>query len=154
MEVYVRVDGRVYQVNVYSERVGEEGLDDGDLQLLSTLRFERPARSARSVGLPDGGRPEAYYAEGKDDLTTREEAARRGTTAAGETAPSGQRTTSSGYGERKISEGCWLAPSGFYFQTQHGRYANRFANDAGTDAPQATLSWASLITGDSTRTAP
>ncbi|HET6662434.1 MAG TPA: hypothetical protein VFH16_21200, partial [Rubrobacter sp.] len=46
-EVYVPVNGRVYQINVYGKRFGS-----GDKELLSTLRFEPPARPVGSLGLP------------------------------------------------------------------------------------------------------
>ena len=42
--VYVPVKGRVYKINIYSERPGEEGLDAGYKALLSSLRFASPSR--------------------------------------------------------------------------------------------------------------
>ena len=42
-EVYVPVNGRVYRINVFAARPGEEGLDAADKELLSSLRFSPPA---------------------------------------------------------------------------------------------------------------
>lgn len=132
-EVYVPVDGRVYQINVYSDGVGEEGLDADDEELLSTIRFSSPSRTARSAdSLPDGGDPATYYEElseeDKRERAAREDPARSATVDRSAAALPD-------YGERRISEGCWLAASRYYFQTQHGWHANRFANDPGTNAP-------------------
>ena len=61
-EVYVPVEGRVYKINVYSEGVGEEGLDADDRALLSSLRFARPSRPVASLDLPAANSAEALYA--------------------------------------------------------------------------------------------
>ncbi len=45
-EVYVPLNGRVYQINVYGETLGS-----GAKELLSTLRFEPPSRPVSSLGL-------------------------------------------------------------------------------------------------------
>jgi hypothetical protein len=50
-EVYVPVNGRVYQINVCGEELGADVRE-----LLSNLRFDSPSRSVRSLGLPDGRR--------------------------------------------------------------------------------------------------
>ena len=47
-EVYVAVRGRVYQINVYGEK-----LDAAGRRLLRGLRFGSPSRSVGSLGLPD-----------------------------------------------------------------------------------------------------
>lgn len=125
-EVYVPVDGRVYQINVYGE-----GLDAADKDLLSSVAFDPPSRSVSSLGLPDGESSAAFVQEGSDDLL-REETAARESAPAG--APEGGRTASSGtrvpsYEERRIAEGCWTAASNFFFQTQQGKKANSRADD-------------------------
>ncbi len=62
-EVYVPVNGRVYQINVYSDdparRVGEEGR-----KLLAGLRFSRPSRSVASLGIPRANADDALYKGG------------------------------------------------------------------------------------------
>jgi hypothetical protein len=70
-EVYVPVSGRVYQVNVYRER-----LDAAGRELLSDLKFSPPSRSVGSLGLPDGEDPGTYYRAGDEELIEQEEAAR------------------------------------------------------------------------------
>ncbi len=133
--IYVPVNGRVYRINVYAEGVGEEGLDEGDRELLSGVRFYPPQRSVRSLGLPSANSPEALHGGGDPALLRREEAAYEETSslrweeAAYEETSSLYTRSSTGtsvptYDERKIYEGCWLAKSPFFFQTQQGEYAN------------------------------
>ena len=99
-------------------------------ELLSGLEFDPPSRSAASLdALPDAGDPKTFYKNG-GDVREREEAAPGG-------GPIGQANRSSSltpaevprYAEKRISEGCWLAQSTFFFQTQHGRYANGNPSD-------------------------
>ncbi len=117
-EVYVPVNGRVYQINVYGERLDDEGR-----KLLSDLKFSRPSRSVVSLGLPDGGDPGTYYRAGDEELIEQEEeAAREEAQEVGAAALSGSGVPV--YGEKKIAEGCWRASSTFFVQTQHGMYAN------------------------------
>jgi murein DD-endopeptidase MepM/ murein hydrolase activator NlpD len=122
-EVYVPVNGRVYQINVY----GEELVADGT-ELLSALRFKPPSRSISSLGLPDANAPEALYASTNPELAERERAARE---AVAEKAPeaSFEASALTQPGEKRIEEGCWRAHDSFYVQTQHGRYANRRSGD-------------------------
>lgn len=115
-EVYVPVSGRVYQVNVYGER-----LDDAGRELLSDLKFSPPSRSVGSLGLPDGEDPATYYRAGDEELIGQEEAARE-EAQVGTAALSGSGVPV--YDEKRIGEGCWRAKSTFFFQTQHGMYAN------------------------------
>lgn len=123
-EVYVPVNGRVYRINVYAAEPGQEGLGEADRELLKALRFEAPSRPVASLDVPAANAPEELYAAGSPGLLEREEAAR-------EEAPAGssaaRTVTSKGasYQERRIYEGCWLANSNFFFQTQHGKYANK-----------------------------
>src|SRR5918994_343746 len=63
-EIYVPVEGRVYKINVYSEGLGEEGLDAEDRALLASLRFVEPSRPVLSLDLPAANSPEALYAPG------------------------------------------------------------------------------------------
>lgn len=123
-EVYAPVRGRVYRITVYSSRPGEEDLDAGDRELLSDLRFYKPSRSVESLGLPDGEAAATYYENS------------RVPTGRGE--PTGSRTmlTTSSlngdvpvYSEKRIEEGCFLAHSTFFFQTQHGPGANSNPDD-------------------------
>jgi hypothetical protein len=115
-EVYVPVNGRVYQINVYGER-----LDAVCRKLLTDLRFSRPPQSVGSLGLPDGEDPATYYRAGDEELVEKEEAARE-EGRAGAAALSGPGVQV--YGEKRIAEGCWRARSTFFFQTPHGMYAN------------------------------
>ncbi len=124
-EVYVSDEGRVYRINVYGET-----LDAGHRKLLSGLEFGPPSRSAASLdALPDAGDPKTFYDDG-GDTREREEAARRGpSTGAASRAASMTAAEVPRYAEKRIAEGCWLAQSTFFFQTQHGRYANSSASD-------------------------
>jgi hypothetical protein len=116
MEVYVPVNGRVYQVNVYGER-----LDAGGRNLLSSLRFDPPSRPVSSLGLPEGEDPKTYYRAGDEELLKREEQAREEASISAAVRPGSGVPV---YGEKRIGEGCWRAESTFFFQTQHGMYAN------------------------------
>jgi murein DD-endopeptidase MepM/ murein hydrolase activator NlpD len=118
-EVYVPVNGRVYQINVYGETLGSDGKE-----LLSRLRFEPPSRPVSSLGLPDANAPETLYAVGDPELVRREQAVHEAATegeATFEAAALGR--------ERRIAEGCWRADPDFFFQTQHGSRANANPND-------------------------
>ena len=89
--------------------------------MLSDLRFDPPSRPVRSLGLPDGGNARTYYRAGGETLLEREGAARE-EAQVGTAALSGSGVPV--YGEKEIAEGCWRARSTFFFQTQHGMYAN------------------------------
>jgi hypothetical protein len=129
MRVYVPVNDRVYQINVYSDAPGEEGLDADDKELLLALRFEEPSRSVASLGLPRANAPEALYpASGeKPDLLGRGWTS--STEAADEESSSTAEYSASGTGERRLAEGCWRAYPGFWVQVQHGRTANSSRKD-------------------------
>jgi len=120
-EVYVPVNGRVYQINVYGRELGED-----DRGLLSDLRFDPPSQPVGSLGLPDGGSARTYYRSGGQELLEREEAARE-EARVGVAALSGAEVPV--YGEKEIGGGCWRAKSTYFFQTQHGMYANSRAGD-------------------------
>src|SRR5215212_10078661 len=127
--VYVPVKGRVYKINVYSERPGEEGLDVDDRGLLSSLRFAPPSRPVASLDLPAANSAEALYAPGDaPDPTVVARAAKQENIAEGQMqdATYGASSTS---GERRIAEGCYLADPDFFVQTQLGRYANARSGD-------------------------
>ena len=116
-EVYVPVEDRVYQVNVYGERLDAEGR-----KLLKRVRFGRPARSIESLGLADGKKGETHQKGGDTRLVEAEQAARE---AELEAEPLDEMVTAAAAsGEYQTSEGCWVADSTF-FQTQHGKYANQ-----------------------------
>jgi murein DD-endopeptidase MepM/ murein hydrolase activator NlpD len=122
-EVYVPVNGRVYQINVYGRELGAEGR-----ALLSDLRFSRPSRSVGSLGLPDAASPETFYSPGGSVRAKRERAAHK---AATEEAPGAslEAAAVAQTGESRIAEGCWSADPGFFFQTQHGSTANSVPDD-------------------------
>jgi len=130
MEVYVPVGGRVYRINVYATRPGEEGLDAGDLDLLSNLRFQTPSQPIESLGLPDGGNASTYY-EAKPVFVEQEESAHEAAVeeTGGTFGTSSTRGGVPSYSEKRISEGCYLAKSRFFFQTQHGPRANKRSGD-------------------------
>ena len=116
-EVYVPVDGRVYQVNVYGEGAAPE------------RRVRSPSRSVASLRLPDGESSAAFARGGDEELVQQERAARESAP-----PPDGARSASEDtrvprYEEGRIAEGCWTAASSFFFQTQHGKYANRRTGD-------------------------
>ncbi len=156
-EVYVAAQGRVYQINVYYEGPGQEGLDADDKKLLSGMRFERPSRSVGSLGLKNGKAPETHYRKGNSEPSAEELKERR---AAAEAAQEGSAEQTSGptfmtmslsaaavptYAERQIAEGCWLADSRFYFQTQHGYGANARLDD---DHPTRNIPKGHTIVGN------
>jgi len=117
-EVYVAVDGRVYQIIVYGDT-----LDAAGKKLLLGLDFSPPLRSARSTtGLPDANAPELLYAAHDPQLAERERSAK----AAARTREGASEMSTQAYTEEvQLSEGCWQPASGFFFQTQHGMYANK-----------------------------
>jgi Peptidase family M23 len=118
-EVYVPVNGRVYQINVYGKTLGSD-----DKDLLSTLRFELPSRPVSSLGLPNANSPEILRAAGDPELAKRERAVHEATT-------DGEATfAASSLGEETpIEEGCWQADPDFFFQTQYGSTANANPQD-------------------------
>jgi murein DD-endopeptidase MepM/ murein hydrolase activator NlpD len=122
-QVYVPVNGRVYQINVYGEELGADGE-----KLLSDLKFYPPSRPVRSLGLPDANAPEVLYAPGGPQRAERERAAHE---AAAEEASQAtfEAAARSGTGETRIAEGCWRADPDFFFQTQHGPEANSNPED-------------------------
>ncbi len=119
-EVYASVNGRVYRINVYGEELGVEGKE-----LLSTLRFDPPSLSVRSLGLPDANAPEVLYAAGDSELAELERASHE---AAAEEAQGATFESSARGRETRIAEGCWRADPDFFVQTQHGSGANN-SND-------------------------
>lgn len=110
-EVYVAFEGRVYQINVYGDRLDDEGRE-----LLSSLRFYEPSRSIDSLDLPDAAREP----EGSQDTESSQTSEESEPSEAESFTYSGMGTS----GERRISEGCWRASRGFFIQTQHDGYAN------------------------------
>jgi murein DD-endopeptidase MepM/ murein hydrolase activator NlpD len=118
-EVYVPVNGRVYQINVYGKRLGSD-----DKELLSTLRFDLPSRPVSSLGLPVANSSYTLYGAGDPELAEHERAVHEANTE-GEAiiaAPSlGEET--------RIAEGCWQADPDFFFQTQYGSTANANPKD-------------------------
>ena len=134
-EVYVAVEDRVYQINVYGEKLDERGRD-----LLGSLKFDAPSRSRSALGeKPNAGDPRTFYDRDPEtaELTEREQAKRAEASSGGPTR-SASLTNSQvpTYSEKRIYEGCWLAASKFWVQTQHGYEANGFADDPGTNAPR------------------
>ena len=131
MEVYVPVQDRVYQINLYGTRLDEEGR-----RLLSSLTFDATSRTASAAsGLPDAADPATFYRTDArtEELRKREEAARKGSSPASAEEPTRSTRLAPSqvpaYAERRISEGCWRADSRFFVQTQHGYGANRHSGD-------------------------
>jgi hypothetical protein len=127
--VYLPVEGRVYKINIYSERPSEEGIGAEDRALLSSLRFAPPSQPVASLDLPAANSAEALYAPG--DAPDPKDLARA---AKEESFAEGQMqddtfSASSTSGERLIKEGCYLADPDFFVQTQQGRYANSRPGD-------------------------
>jgi hypothetical protein len=118
-EVYVPVNGRVYQINVYGNRFGSD-----DKKLLSTLHFEPPSRPVGSLGLPRANSADTSYRAGDSARAERERKVHEATTE-GETT-----LAASSLGEETpIDEGCWQADPDFFFQTQYGSTANADPED-------------------------
>jgi murein DD-endopeptidase MepM/ murein hydrolase activator NlpD len=122
--VYTTVNGRVYRIDVYSEAPGKEGLDADDRGLLRTLRFERPAGSVASLGLPRANAPEALYKEGGTPDSNRNTSP----VATGDTGGSAEFSAAAS-GERRLVGGCWRANPNFWVQVQHGPHANSNSKD-------------------------
>jgi Peptidase family M23 len=129
MRVYVPVNDRVYQINVYSDALGEEGLDADDKELLLALRFEEPSRSVASLGLPRANAPEALYPASGEEPDLLGRGWTSSTEAADEESSRTAEYSASGTGERRLAEGCWRAYPGFWVQVQHGRTANSSRKD-------------------------
>lgn len=119
-EIYVPVNGRVYQINVFGRTLGSDAK-----KLLSTLRFEPPSRPVNSLGLPVANSPKTFYDAGGSARARRARAVHQATTE-GETT-----FAASSLGEETpIADGCWQADPDFFFQTQYGSTANADPNDS------------------------
>ena len=117
-EIYVPLEGRVYQINVYGEKLDAEGR-----RLLLNLEFTRPTRSVDSLGLPDGKKGETHQKEDDSGLLESEQAAKQNAArSSGETEADNMVRAQAD--EVRLQSGCWRAPSWFFVQTQHGKYAN------------------------------
>jgi murein DD-endopeptidase MepM/ murein hydrolase activator NlpD len=118
-EVYLPVNGRVYQINVYGRKLGPDGK-----KLLSSVRFEPPSRPVSSLGLPAANSPKTLYMAGDPELAERGRTVHKATT-------EGEATfAASSLGEEtQIDEGCWQADPDFFFQTQYGSTANADPKD-------------------------
>ena len=126
-EVYVPVNGRVYRINVYSDDPGQPGLGEEGRELLAGLRFSPPSRSVSSLGFPRANAHGALHEAGDESLVERERTARESVVIQEGPEATLQTSESSraGGGEVRINEGCWSADPRYYFQTQHGKYANK-----------------------------
>ena len=128
-EVYVPVNGRVYRINVYAARPGEEGLGEGDRELLSGLRFSPPSRSVGSLDLPRANAPEALYPSA-DEVSPETSKFPEGEDAAFPVSSrESSNVTARGGSEQRIKGGCWQADPDFYVQTIHGYKANSNKKD-------------------------
>jgi len=132
--VYVPVNGRVYEVDVYARDTADEGLDAEDRRLLSGVRFEPPTTPVGSLDLPAANSPEALYPSGSEAREI--DGSQDGKVPEGASYPTGDdpaatsaRATAKGGGERRIAGGCWRADPGFFVQTQHGFKANSSGGD-------------------------
>ena len=128
IEVYVPVDRKVYRINLYREKLDEEGK-----KLLSGVKFSSPNKPVASFeGLPDASDPDTSRApasleRGAQRIERQQRDAAEPPMRSSRVEP--LRVPS--YAERRIAEGCWRAASGLFVQTQHGFGANRLANDSG-----------------------
>lgn len=134
--VYVPVNGRVYEINVYADDPEQPGLDAGSRELLSDVRFEQPSRSVGSLGLPGANSSEALYPSGADaraiERQEDEKVPENSITTApedGSSATSTRAAAKGGGDEERIAEGCWRADPNFFVQTQHGSKANGSGGD-------------------------
>lgn len=116
-EVYVAVYGLVYQITVYGESLDAKGK-----RLLRDVDFNGSLQAARSVELPDANAPELLYAADDPQLAEQKRSV-KAEAQSQEAAPdlSAQEYTA----EFQLAEGCWRPDSSFFFQTQHGAYANK-----------------------------
>jgi hypothetical protein len=124
LEVYVPVDDRVYQIKIYKEQ-----LDTEAKELLSSMGFSHVLQPADSLALPDASDPETFYEEGDQEQIELERSARA---AARSELPPEEALKAAAlpqFPESQIGEGCWRAASSFFFQTQHGMYANSRVGD-------------------------
>ena len=119
LEVYVPVDDRVYQIKIYNEDLDKEAKE-----LLASLEFNPVSRSVYSLGLPDASVPETFYAEDDQELVERERTARAAARSKLTPEEALEAAALPQFPESQIGEGCWRAASSFFFQTQHGMYAN------------------------------
>ncbi len=127
--VYVPVNGRVYEIDVYADDPGTPGLGEVGRELLSDIRFEPPSRSVESLDLPGANSPEELYpteAEARAIRATGESKASDGEYAAASPTISGRAGS-----EQRIAEGCWQADPDFFVRTQHGPKSNRGDSDGG-----------------------
>lgn len=122
-EIYVPVNGRVYQINVYAAEPGEEGLDEGDRELLEDLRFEPPSRSIASLDLPRANAPETLYASGASGPSKPLETSPETSSATPEPDVTAQS------GDTRIQEGCYRADPGYFFRVQFDSRANDKSGD-------------------------
>jgi hypothetical protein len=122
--VYVPIEGRVYEIDLYSEKPGEEGIGAEDRALLASLRFAPPSRSVASLDLPAANSAEALYAPGDaPDPGVLARAAKEESFAEEQAQEATYSATAAG-GERLMQGGCYLADPDFFVQTQYGRSAN------------------------------
>ncbi|MDQ4127375.1 MAG: M23 family metallopeptidase [Actinomycetota bacterium] len=134
-EVYVPVNGRVYRINLYAEKSGEEGLDADDEELLAGVRFDPPTRTVRSLALPEANAPEALYPSAAEARAIRLHADAKAPpggapdSSADESESLLSSRASGGGDEQRIAEGCWRADPQFFVQTQHGYKANAARGD-------------------------
>lgn len=121
-EVYVPVNGRVYRINVYAAEPGEEGLDEGDRRLLSSVRFEPPERPVESLDLPRANAPETLYASGASGPSRPQQRSP-------ETSPDTDYEVTAQSGDTKIKEGCYRADPVYFFRLQFDDRANSNSGD-------------------------
>ena len=127
--VYVPIKGRVYEIDLYSERPGREGIGAEDRALLSSLRFAQPSRSVASLDLPAANSAEALYAPGDAPGPEAVARAAKAESSAEEQMRETTFSAASTSGERLMGDGCYLADPNFFVQTQQGRYANSRSGD-------------------------
>lgn len=127
IEVFVPKGGEVYRIDLYGTRIDAEARE-----LLRGIRFDKPQLPIAALDLPTVNSREALYPKGgpEADLIERDKAGATNEEPATYTTQSTYTSSSvPRYGEKRIHEGCWLANSRFWLQTQHDSRANSARRD-------------------------
>jgi hypothetical protein len=127
IEVYAPNGGQVFRIDLYGTRINAEAKE-----LLKGIRFDEPQRYIASLDLPTVNSREALYPRGgpEDDLIERPKADATNEEPATYTTQSTYTSSSvPRCREKRIYEGCWLANSRFWLQTQHDSKANSARGD-------------------------
>jgi hypothetical protein len=119
-EIWVIANDRLYRISAFSA-----SLDAETLALLGGLHFTKPTGDVASLNLPDGNSEASLGALAQQATADAELATRPVAPVPTTTQAVGGGDGAQGYGEYRLAEGCWTADSGFFVQTQHGKFANQ-----------------------------